>query len=74
MWRYQKVVVIRRRSDGLYYTAPPRSAAPSWTADLRQANFVAPSKVRGLIRAEWGRDEAEFEAVPVVPALAPEEG
>lgn len=68
--RYQKVKVIRRISDGKFYMAPRGSTTPSWTDDIRLANFVTPRKVKSLIRAVWGRDEEDYEAIDVVPTLA----
>lgn len=68
--RAQKVVVIQRKSDGLFYAAPPKSSSPDWVEDIALANFVSPMKVKSLIRAVWGRDEVDFRVVEVVPTVA----
>lgn len=52
--RHQKVVVIQRIADEQFYCGAPGGSSPQWTPDLAEANFVAPSKVKGLIRAVWG--------------------
>lgn len=70
--RSQKVLVIQRRADGAFYHAPKGSNAPQWTDDVRLANFVSPKRVRGLIRADWGRNEDDFRTREVVPTLMDE--
>lgn len=67
--RSQRVVVIQRKSDGLFYAAPPKSSSPDWVEDVALANFVSPMKVKSLIRAVWGRSEDDFRVLEVVPAL-----
>lgn len=71
--RAQKVMVIRRKSDGLFYYAPKGSTTPQWSEDLEQANFIAPSKVKSLIRVDWGRDLEDYEVLEVVPKLKEED-
>lgn len=67
MNRPQKVVVIQRVADDQFYCAPKGALSPNWTADIRMANLVAPSKVKGLIRATWGHDMAQYRTIEVVP-------
>lgn len=67
--RAQKVVVIRRKEDGLYYAASKGASDPKWVEAVEGANFVAPGKVKSLIRAVWGRDLEDYETLEVVPVL-----
>lgn len=67
--RSQIVVIIRRKSDGLFYEAVSGSYGPNWTDDVTRANFVNPTKVRSLIRIDWGRDPDEFEVLEVEPRI-----
>lgn len=69
MQRHQKVVVIQRIADQQFYCGPKGASTPQWTPDIAMANFVSPTKVKSLIRAVWGRDEEDYLAIEVVPAL-----
>lgn len=67
--RHQRVFVIQRVSDGLYYHAPKGAHSPLWTKDLWRANFIAPTKAKSTIRAVWGRDMEDYVVREVVPML-----
>lgn len=67
--RMQAIMVIRRKADGHYFYGGKGSSTPHWTPDIALANLVAPTKVRSTIRVDWGRDEEDFEAIEVEPAI-----
>lgn len=67
--RFQPLVVIQRKSDGMFAMGPPGTSAPRWTTDLASANIFSPNKVKGKICAVWGLNFDDFESVPVVPTL-----
>ena len=70
--RSQRVMVVQRRSDGMFWKQQKNGIA-QWTPDIREANFISPNRVKGLVRATWGRDLEEFRALEVVPALMDEQ-
>ncbi len=67
--RAQKVMVVQRKSDDLFYAGQKGSSAPNWVENIEDANFVAPSKIKSLICAVWGRDEDDYRTFEVVPKL-----
>lgn len=64
--RAQKVYVIQRVSDGMFCSAV---ISPSWVPTVAEADFVSANKFKGIIRADWGRDIADYRMVEVVPAI-----
>lgn len=64
MQRSQRIYVIQRKSDSLFWID-----GTSWSEDVDMAKIVSRTKFKGFVRADIGGDLDQYEMVEVKPAI-----